>query len=68
VFEPDPVSQEMTVTSIHCGVARDEITAKTGWPARFAAQVAETAPPTTTELQVLREVYGRTARAHGEAS
>jgi glutaconate CoA-transferase subunit B len=68
VFEPDPETKEMSVTSIHPGVARDEIAAKTGWPVRFAAQVAETAPPTATELKVLREVYARTARAHGEAS
>ena len=50
------------------GARIDEIAAKTGWPVRFAAQVAETAPPTATELKVLREVYARTARAHGEAS
>jgi glutaconate CoA-transferase subunit B len=67
MFEPDPASKEMTVTAIHPGVARAEIAAQTGWPVRFAAQVAETAPPTATELQVLREVYARTARAHGEA-
>src|SRR3954466_8323184 len=57
VFEPDPVSKEMTVVSIHPGVTRDEIAGKTGWPVRYAAQVAETAPPTATELQVLREVH-----------
>src|SRR5436305_842352 len=64
VFEPDTASKEMTVTSIHPGVTREEIAAKTGWPVRYAAQVAETAPPTATELQVLREVHARTARAH----
>jgi glutaconate CoA-transferase subunit B len=68
VFEPDAVSKEMTVTSIHPGVTREQIAANTGWLVRYAASVVETAPPTTTELQVLRDVHARTARAHGEAA
>ena len=66
VMEPDPVTKEMTVTSIHPGVMRDQIAANTGWPVRFAANVAETPVPTSRELQVLRELHARTARAHGE--
>jgi glutaconate CoA-transferase subunit B len=61
VFEPDPASREMTVTSIHPGVTREQIAANTGWPVRYAAQVAETPPPTAQELQVLRDVHARTA-------
>ena len=66
VMEPDLVTREMTVTSIHPGVTRDQIAANTGWPARFAANVAETPAPTSRELQVLRDLHARTARAHGE--
>jgi glutaconate CoA-transferase subunit B len=33
---------------------------------RYAAHVAETVPPTTHELEVLRELHARTALAHGE--
>jgi glutaconate CoA-transferase subunit B len=68
VFEPDAVSKEMTVTSIHPGVTREQIAANTGWPVRYAANAVQTAPPTATELQVLRDVHARTARAHGEAA
>ena len=68
LFEPDPVSKEMTVTSIHPGVTREEIAAATGWPVRFAANVIETKPPTVAELQVLRDLHDRTARAHGVAA
>jgi len=68
VFEPDAVSREMTVTSIHPGVTREQIAANTGWPVRYAAQVAEAPPPTAQELQVLRDVHARTARAHREAA
>jgi glutaconate CoA-transferase, subunit B len=68
VFEPDPKSKEMTVVSIHPGVTREQIDANTGWPVKYAANVAETPPPTAQELSVLRELNARTARAHGEAA
>jgi glutaconate CoA-transferase subunit B len=58
----------MTVVSIHPGVTRDKIQENTGWPVRYAAKVAETSPPTARELEVLRELHARTARAHGEAA
>jgi glutaconate CoA-transferase subunit B len=68
IFEPDPQSKEMTVTSIHPGVTREQIDGNTGWPVRYGGKVAETAPPTAQELEVLRELHARTARAHGEAA
>ncbi len=67
VFEPDRETREMTVTSIHSGVSREQVDANTGWGVRYAASVAETAPPTAQELEVLRELHARTARAHGAA-
>ena len=68
VFEPDAQSKEMTVVSLHPGVTRAQIAENTGWPVRFAASVTETPPPTAQELDVLRELYARTARAHGKAA
>jgi glutaconate CoA-transferase subunit B len=68
IFEPDPQTREMTVTSIHPGVTRDQINDNTGWPVRYAASVAETKPPTAEELTILRELHARTARAHGTAA
>ncbi len=68
VFEPDPETREMTVVAIHPGVTREQIQENTGWPVRFAAKVGETAVPTTEELEVLRELHARTARAHGAAA
>jgi glutaconate CoA-transferase subunit B len=67
VLEPDPVTREMTVTSIHPGVTRAQIGDHTGWPVRYAGAVAETPPPTPNELAALRELHARTARAHGQA-
>ena len=61
IFEPDPQTKEMTVTSIHLGVKREQVAENTGWPVRYAASVAETKPPTEQELQVLRDLHARTA-------
>jgi glutaconate CoA-transferase, subunit B len=66
VFEPDPVTREMTVVSIHPGVTREQIDAATGWKTAYAANVAATPAPTANELEVLREVHARTKRAHGD--
>jgi glutaconate CoA-transferase subunit B len=68
IFEPDPQSREMTVTSIHPGVTRDQIDDNTGWSVRYAAHVVETRPPTADELKILRELHARTARAHGKVA
>jgi glutaconate CoA-transferase subunit B len=67
VFKPDPVTKEMTVSSIHPGVTQEEIKVQTGWPVRFAAKLTETPKPTANELAVLRELHARTSRAHGTA-
>jgi glutaconate CoA-transferase subunit B len=66
IFEPDPETREMTVTSIHPGATRAQIDGNAGWKVRYAASVAETAPPTKTELQALRDLYARTKKAHGD--
>lgn len=68
VMQPDPETAELTVTSLHPGITRDEVQARCGWSLRFAAHVADTAPPTSVEIEVLRELHARTARAHGVPS
>ncbi len=64
LFEPDPETQEMTVVSIHPGVTREQIIENCGWTPSFAADVAETRAPDTTELEVLRDIQARTKAAH----
>lgn len=68
IFEPDPKTREMIVTSIHPGVTREQIAENTGWQVTFAAAVKETSAPNAQELKVLRELNERTARAHGKAA
>jgi glutaconate CoA-transferase subunit B len=65
VFEPDPATKEMTVVSIHPGVAREQIDANTGWAVRYAGNLGATLAPTAQELSALRALQERTARAHG---
>jgi glutaconate CoA-transferase subunit B len=64
VMEPDPVTKEMVVVSLHPGVAREKIAEECGWPVRFANDVGETPAATAEELGVLRDLHARTKRAH----
>jgi glutaconate CoA-transferase subunit B len=64
VMEPDPVTRELTVTSVHPGIARDTIQSATGWPIRFADRIAETESPSAQELEVLRRLKAATENAH----
>jgi glutaconate CoA-transferase subunit B len=65
LMEPDPVTKELTVTQLHPGIARDQVSKATEWEIRFAAELKETAAPTTVELETLRELERRTKLAHG---
>jgi glutaconate CoA-transferase subunit B len=65
MLTPDPVTKELTLTSVHPGVAVEQVVAATGWPLKVAPQVSTTAPPSSDELRVLRDLQARTARAHG---
>ncbi|GIF74513.1 CoA-transferase subunit beta [Asanoa siamensis] len=56
VLEPDPETCELTLVSIHPGVALDDVRAATGWPLAVHADLAVTAPPTTAELTALRSL------------
>ena len=68
IMEPDPVTRELTVVSLHPGITREQVREVTGWPLRFAADVATTAAPDQDELATLRAVHARTREAHGTAA
>lgn len=68
VMRPEQGTNEFIVTSLHPDVTRDSVTQNTGWPVRFASGVEQTPPPTSAELEALRELQARTARAHGTAA
>jgi glutaconate CoA-transferase subunit B len=63
VLEPDPRSCELTLTSVHPGVAVDDVRGATGWELHVADGLATTAPPTQTELAALRSLRFATDEA-----
>jgi glutaconate CoA-transferase subunit B len=64
IMTPDPVTKELTLTSVHPGVNVDYVVAATGWKFKVASEVSTTPKPTKLELTVLRDLQARTARAH----
>lgn len=67
VMKPHEMTKELTVTQLHPGVTREQVQKATAWQIKFASDMNETAAPTETELQVLRDLLHRTAVAHGQA-
>ena len=64
ILTPDPETKELTLTSVHPGVTVEQVVAATGWPLKVAPTVGTTPSPTASELQVLRDLNERTAKAH----
>ena len=64
VLTPDPATRELTLTALHPGVTVEQAKAATGWELQVGASLAHTAVPTACELQVLRDLHERTAKAH----
>ncbi|MCE8026281.1 CoA-transferase subunit beta [Halomonas sp. MCCC 1A11058] len=67
VMKPDPETKELVVVSLHPGVSREDVIEATGWEIRFAETLESTPEPSARELEVLRELKDRTARAHAGA-
>jgi glutaconate CoA-transferase subunit B len=65
VLRPDTITRELMVDSLHPGITRETVIAKTGWPVQFADTCHETDLPSEHELLTLRELHRRTREAHG---
>ena len=63
ILTPDPATRELTLTSVHPGIAVDQVVNSTGWPLKVAPHVAVTEPPAEMELAVLRDLHTRTERS-----
>lgn len=59
-----PVNNELTLTAVHPGVDVEQVREATGWQLKVADRVEVTDAPTEQELDVLRGLKARTARAH----
>ena len=64
ILTPDPITKELTLTSIHPGIVVERVIEATGWPLKVAPQLSTTPAPLENELTVLRDLLERTARAH----
>jgi glutaconate CoA-transferase subunit B len=64
MLRPDTLTQELTLVARYEGVSLDQVRDATGWPLRVADDVIELAPPTDSELRVLRDLQRRTRAAH----
>ncbi|MCY3577805.1 MAG: CoA-transferase subunit beta [bacterium] len=56
VLRPDPVTKELTLTSVHPGVSMDDVRDATGWDLQVADEVEVTPVPSSDELTVLRDL------------
>jgi len=64
-MRPDAETKEFEVVTLHPGVNEEQVRENTGWPVRLAAGVTATDEPTDDEVNALRDLNARTARAHG---
>jgi glutaconate CoA-transferase subunit B len=64
ILTPDPVTKELVLTSLHPGVTVEQVVRATGWPLKVAENPKLTPPPTEQELETLRDLHARTAKAH----
>jgi glutaconate CoA-transferase subunit B len=65
VMIADSSTGELTLTAIHPGITIEQVKDATTWDLKVAATVNTTAAPTNAELTALRDLYARTAAAHG---
>jgi glutaconate CoA-transferase, subunit B len=56
ILEADPETGELVLAALYPGVTPGDVQAGIGWPLRSRAVLADVAPPTARELQLLREV------------
>ena len=67
IMTPDPVTRELTLTSIHPGVTVEQVKAATGWDLKISPNLKTTEVPQPHELEALRDLLARTAKAHGQS-
>jgi glutaconate CoA-transferase subunit B len=64
ILTPDPATKELTLTSIHPGATVERVIENTGWKLKVADRIKSTEAPSAKELNVLRDLHARTAKAH----
>lgn len=62
ILEPDPVSKELVLTSIHPGVTLEQVRENTGWDLKVSENLIVTAAPTDGELDRVRALVATSSR------
>ena len=65
ILVSDHDSGELVLSSLHPGVTLEQVKDATAWDLKVARVLEQTAAPTDEELAALRDLYARTAAAHG---
>ena len=61
VLEPDPETNELTLTRLHQGVTVEQAVKATGWSLKVADDIEDVPPPSDEELTALRTLRNREA-------
>jgi len=56
ILEADPATGEMVLAALYPGVTADDVQAGVGWPLSRRPRLDAIAPPSATELRLLRDV------------
>lgn len=65
ILVSDPQTGELAVSAIHPGITVEQVRHATGWHLKISENLNQTRPPSALELITLRDLYVRTAAAHG---
>ncbi|MBV9404198.1 MAG: CoA-transferase subunit beta [Acidobacteriaceae bacterium] len=64
----DPGTGELTLSSVHPGITVERVKEATSWDLKVSKHLDRTPEPTEGELTTLRDLYARTALAHGTSA
>jgi glutaconate CoA-transferase, subunit B len=66
-LEPDPVTCQLVLTGVYPGVGVPDVSERTGWDLRVAADLREIPPPSAAELTTLRGLLATLPATEGAA-
>ncbi len=68
LLEPDPETNELTLTALQPGATVEQVREATGWDLKVAAEVRQLEPPTDDELEKLRAIHAATDAARNQTT
>lgn len=68
LLEPDPETNELTLTALQPGATVEQVREATGWDLKVVAEVGQLEPPTDDELEKLRAIHAATDAARNQTT